>query len=84
MLNCRETSRLVSETLDHDLPLRDRISMRLHLMMCKFCRRYFSQIRFMRDAIKLAGDDLNDCDGTTGVKMPDSAKERVKRNMRGR
>lgn len=81
MLNCREISRLVSEEVDRDLPLMRRMSIRLHLMMCKFCRRYFAQIRFMRGVLKLAGDEMKDGAETTSIKLPDSAKERIRQSM---
>ncbi len=52
MLSCREASRLVSEGLDHNLPWAQRLSLRLHLMMCRGCSRFRRQIegldRFVR------------------------------------
>lgn len=35
---------LVSESLDRDLSLRERMAMRVHLMMCSLCRTYRHQI----------------------------------------
>ena len=34
MLNCKETTRFISEGLDHRLSLWQRINLRLHVMMC--------------------------------------------------
>jgi len=34
--------------MDHTPVLRDRMVIRLHLMMCSFCRRFEQQIRFLR------------------------------------
>ena len=44
MLTCKETARLVSEGLDRRLGLAQRVSLRLHLMMCGACATYRRQI----------------------------------------
>ena len=38
------------EAVDRKLPLRQRFGLRVHLMLCKWCRRYGKQITFLRDA----------------------------------
>ena len=40
MLMCKDISKLVSQSLDRKLPLRLRMEIRLHLMMCSICRTY--------------------------------------------
>src|SRR5438876_1222509 len=47
-LNCKRASRLQSEALDHELPLRQRLGLRIHLRLCKWCQRYGQQIKFLR------------------------------------
>jgi hypothetical protein len=47
---CRRVARLQSEALDHPLPLRRRLGLRLHLLFCKWCGRYGKQISFLRTA----------------------------------
>lgn len=83
MLSCREISRLVSEQIDRKLPLRRRIEMRLHFMMCRACSLYARQIRQLDRLLKqrLAGwrpveDDPWDC--------PPDAKERITRGLENR
>ena len=36
---CQQASRLVSDRLDRDLTLRERLHLWLHLAMCNLCRR---------------------------------------------
>jgi predicted anti-sigma-YlaC factor YlaD len=50
MLNCRQTSVLISKSLDQALPLSDRIGVRLHLLICSGCRNFSKQSRFLRHA----------------------------------
>ena len=82
MLNCREASRLASESMDRPLPLRTRISLGLHLMMCRFCRRYLGQIRFIRKALRLADDETRWEAESSTVSMPVEAKERIRERLR--
>jgi hypothetical protein len=44
MLNCREITGRASEFLDATLPWHVRVQMRLHLLMCRFCREYVRQL----------------------------------------
>ena len=46
-LSCREVSALVSESLDRQLNLKERIGIHLHLMICRMCARYHRQIQFL-------------------------------------
>ena len=45
MLSCRDVSRVASDYLNRDLPLRRRLAVRLHLLMCDGCTRYVAQLR---------------------------------------
>jgi hypothetical protein len=55
MLSCRDVTRLISESMDHSLPLGKRIGMRIHLLMCKFCARYERQLLLIRDTARRLG-----------------------------
>lgn len=46
--SCREATRLQSEAMDRPLSLRKRIGLRIHLVLCRWCRRYGKQIGFLR------------------------------------
>jgi anti-sigma factor RsiW len=45
VLRCRDIPELASDYLDHQLPVRRRLAMRLHLFICVNCRVYLSQLR---------------------------------------
>lgn len=49
--SCREVTRLVLEGLDRDLPLGERLVVRLHMLICRACPRFERQARFMRVAM---------------------------------
>lgn len=51
MPSCRDISQLVSASMDRNLPLRKRLSIRLHVSMCGFCRRYEKQLHLLREGV---------------------------------
>jgi predicted anti-sigma-YlaC factor YlaD len=44
MLNCREITERASDYLDAALPWHVRLQVKMHLMMCRFCREYVRQL----------------------------------------
>ena len=75
----RQVSRLQSDALDRRLSLSKRFGLRLHLLLCKWCRRYGKQIRFLRRAAHEHSDELNEA---TPRRLSSEARERLKRTVR--
>jgi len=50
MLSCKESAQLISQGMDRSLSLRERIGLRLHLLMCYGCRNTRQQLKFIRHA----------------------------------
>ena len=44
MLSCRELSETATDYLEGTLSLRQRASVKMHLLMCKHCRAYIDQV----------------------------------------
>jgi hypothetical protein len=72
--NCREASRLQSEALDRKLSFPRRLGLWLHLLICKWCRRYGKQIRFLRGAARQCPDHLTEA---VPQKLSAEARERI-------
>jgi predicted anti-sigma-YlaC factor YlaD len=49
---CREVHRLVSEGLDRDLSLIERARMQMHLLVCRACQNFNSQMSLLRRAMR--------------------------------
>lgn len=47
---CRQAVRLQSAALDGQLSPAQKVGLRIHLCLCKWCRRYGKQIEFLRTA----------------------------------
>lgn len=52
LFSCRDTVRLASEALDHDLTIGQRLAGRIHWLMCPFCARFRQHLDFLRDAAR--------------------------------
>ncbi len=63
MLSCKDTSTLVSRSMDETLSWRQRLAVRLHLMMCGACRRFVGQMSFLRRAARRYPGVANRPDG---------------------
>ncbi|HCB13122.1 MAG TPA: hypothetical protein DEP36_06080 [Gammaproteobacteria bacterium] len=48
MLNCKQVTRLLSEAQERDLQFKEKIPLKLHLMMCAGCNNFRKQIDFLR------------------------------------
>ena len=55
-LTCKEATHLVSEGLDRDLGLLERVKLRLHLLICDGCTNFSRQMAFLRKAIRKLAD----------------------------
>ena len=49
---CKEVSALLIAREDRELPLAERVALRVHLAMCEACPRFERQLLTMRNAMK--------------------------------
>jgi hypothetical protein len=43
---------LMSESMDRPLSVRERLNLRLHLIVCAWCASYLKQIKFLRHLLR--------------------------------
>lgn len=79
MLNCRQVTQLVSQSMDTRLRWHERAVVRLHLLYCVWCRRYASQIRFLRKAARELADGA---DQQAPEKLPSEARAKIRDRLR--
>ena len=48
MLSCKEVSLLLSKACDQDLPWRQRLAVRLHLLYCRGCTQFEKHLQVLR------------------------------------
>lgn len=52
MLNCKEVTEMCSHEMERKLLLQERVSLRMHLMMCSGCANFRRQMQAMRIAMQ--------------------------------
>ena len=52
MPTCREVHQLTSEGFDRPLTLSERLSVRLHLIICEACAAFTDQLSLLRSAMR--------------------------------
>ena len=76
--SCRDAARLQSEALDKKLSFGKRVGLSLHLLVCKWCRRYGKQVRFLREAAHEHPENLAEA---VPQKLSAEARERIKQRL---
>lgn len=51
MLSCKNIPELSDDYLDGELPFKKKLSVKLHLAMCKNCRRYINYLQLTVDVV---------------------------------
>ncbi len=80
MLMCKDISKLISQSLDRKLPMRLRMEIRVHLMMCSICRTYRKRVLFIQAVLRRAPALPSDA-GTSRNLSPE-AENRIKAVLR--
>ena len=76
MRTCKEVAARLSQGLEEPIPLGERMTLRMHMMMCKYCARYFNQIRSLR-ALARGYEAVDDPDVDARIKLSPEARERI-------
>lgn len=74
MLDCKQTSLLVSQSLDRKLNWRERMAVRLHLLICVYCRRFMQQLLVMRATLKRLSQQI---ENDENIMMSSETKARI-------
>ena len=77
--NCAEMSRLTSKSMDQLLPLKTRLAMWLHCLICLWCKRYSEQVAFIHKASPNLARQL---DMVSPGTLSTESKERIKFNLK--
>ncbi len=68
MMSCKDAVRTMSEGMDRELSVAERLALRFHKLICVGCRNYGEQIAFLREScrgyLQYGGTaDANDTNG---------------------
>jgi hypothetical protein len=75
---CKQATRLQSEAMDRRLSFFEKLGLRLHLLLCKWCRRYGAQLKFLRSAARQCQEHES---GQGPHKLTPEARARIKQKL---
>jgi predicted anti-sigma-YlaC factor YlaD len=65
MLNCQAITRLLSESQERTLTLQERMSLKMHVMMCSGCRNFGKQMQTLRQVARAYATGADELTGKT-------------------
>ena len=76
MLNCNEVTHLASDHLDKNLNWKESFSLRMHIAMCKHCRRFIHHLRITKQCVHGMKENVASPDDVKHVldNLPDTKK----------
>jgi hypothetical protein len=77
--SCKQATRLQSQSMDRNLSLWEKLGLRIHLLLCKWCRRYRQQLGFLRSAASQC-DDHHVSQPSQGLST--EARDRIKQKIK--
>ncbi|MEW6132644.1 MAG: zf-HC2 domain-containing protein [Pseudomonadota bacterium] len=75
MKTCKETSLLVTQSLDRKLNWHENLAMRLHLAICENCYRFMKQMHLIREWLSREDEAVQ-------PGLSEEGRERIARNLR--
>ncbi|TRX66160.1 zf-HC2 domain-containing protein [Carboxylicivirga sp. M1479] len=73
MITCKEATYLISKREQDVLSFAERLQLKFHLMMCKYCRRFAEQVHFLNDAILKMKQKVEDQED--GIQLSKQSKD---------
>lgn len=78
MMKCREASEMASRQLDLVLGPGQRLRLRLHLMLCRYCRNYARQLAFLHRVAPQLQDVIEQ---RTDIRLSAARKEAIRQSL---
>ena len=78
MLNCKQASQLISQGLDKKLSMRERFALQLHLLICKYCKRFSQQLKKLHVTISSIGKHI---ETDESIQLPTETKASILKSI---
>jgi hypothetical protein len=76
---CDDITRLLSQSIDRQLPVHTRLAIRLHFEICVWCKRYGQQLEVIRKASRSVSERAEQI---SQAFLPEEARKRIKEAVR--
>lgn len=79
MLNCKDISRVVSESFERPLSFGERIGLRFHIAMCGTCRKFRKLQHKIHSSVRKHGADVPETSDSPedAPVLPDDSRSRI-------
>lgn len=74
MLNCKEASQLISQSLDRPLSWSERWQLKIHLWMCDACGRFKQQLNQLKQHLKVL---MQQTEHDESIQLSQAAKQAI-------
>jgi len=77
MITCKEFARMASRGMDQRLPVMMRIKFKLHLLMCRACARYKTQLGIIRRLMETVAPGFDDAEVSESEELSEQTKRKI-------
>ncbi len=77
MMNCKEASRLTSDSMERQLTFWQRVSLSFHLGMCKLCSSFSKDLQRLREAAHRHAEQIENDTASSDAAQSQEARERI-------
>ncbi len=80
-LKCEQSNRLISQSFDADLSRCERLAVRLHVLMCRSCRKFKKKLRLLHEMLQQ--DELSSVIATSmkDITLSTEDKNRIQKSL---
>lgn len=78
---CRQTVAMISESMEHPLSLRNKLTVKLHLMVCSWCQWYMEHLKTIRETLRSQPMEPAESNFGSSPGLSDEVKERIKKQL---
>jgi hypothetical protein len=77
MFSCKQAARLLSELYDRKLTLRERMRLRFHLVICRFCRGFARDLHLFEAAVRIYSQKIDSDTVAPQATLHPEARQRI-------
>ena len=81
-MNCKQATLLLSEAQERDLTSREKLGLRLHVLLCTACRRFKKQLHLFQYLLSHASPKLIAAVYASDATLSSSRREKIKTMLR--
>src|SRR5882724_9172789 len=78
---CKQTVKVISESMERKLSLRERVTVKLHLWICLWCVWYLEHLQLMRDMIRSKALQEPNLESSSLPPLSPEARQRMKLSL---